>query len=477
VIESAAYPAVAADEGQFTRGSFGIALAVGLSGLAITALWLAGNGNLLRIAIPGAALFVGVVLYLSQPIRYVEYSLWLWFLTPLIRRLVDWRFGYADPNFVLLCPLLVSGVAGLALLYPSRARTTTRIPASFMLCGTAIIYAVVIDGIRQPSAETVYGLVDWLCPLIFGLHFYLNWHRYEEYRAVVSRTFLWAVPILGAYGIYQFFALPAWDSYWLTNANLDLANASFGRPEPLLVRVWSTMNGPGPFANTMMAGLLLLLVLRSRWKVPAAVAGYLSFLLSIVRTAWLSWLIGLFLILKRANPRAIGRILLSIIILAACILPLASDPRMATVISDRMKTFSDIQQDGSFQARSAMYESVLNDVIQSPVGYGFRNRGTIHGFVVDSGILVNIFTLGWLGSLFFATGILALCLKLRRPVDRGDQFPIAAKAIVVALLAQIIGGNIFVSVTGAMFWLFAGLSMAARQHYSDRSTACQSVSV
>ncbi len=124
-----------------------------------------------------------MVLYLSHPIRYVEYGLWLWFLTPLIRRLVDWRFGYADPNFVLLAPLLVSGVAGLALLYPNRARGATRVPASFILCGTAIIYAVVIDAIRHPSAETVYGLVDWFCPLIFGLHFYLNWHRYEEYRS------------------------------------------------------------------------------------------------------------------------------------------------------------------------------------------------------------------------------------------------------------------------------------------------------
>ncbi len=236
------------------------------------------------------------------------------------------------------------------------------------------------------------------------------------------------------------------------------------------MRVWSTMNGPGPFANTMMAGLLLLLVLRSRWKVPAAVAGYLSFLLSMVRTAWLSWLIGLFLILKRANRRAIGRILISIIILAACVLPLASDPRMATVISDRMKTFSDVQQDGSFQARSDMYESLLDDVVQNPVGFGFQNRRLVHGLVVDSGILVDIFTLGWLGSLLFAAGILGLCFKLRRPVDRSDQFPIAAKAIFVALLAQIISGNIFVSVTGAMFWLFAGLSMAACEYHSKRST-------
>jgi len=43
-----------------------------------------------------------------------------------------------------------------------------------------------------------------------------------------------------------------------------------------------------PFANAMMAGLLLLLMIRSTLKLPAAAAGYVAFLLSMVRTAWLA---------------------------------------------------------------------------------------------------------------------------------------------------------------------------------------------
>jgi hypothetical protein len=472
--EAAAYSPIAVDavdKGKVVRGSFGTALTVGLSGTLIAALWLTGHGDLLRVAIPMAALFVGVILYFYRPIRYVEYTLWLWFLTPLIRRLVDWRFGYADPNFVLLAPLLVSGVGGLALLRPNDRHTTTRMPPSFLLCGTAVLYAVIVDAIQDPSLDTVYGLADWLCPLLFGLHLCLNWRSYEQYRVAISRAFLYAVPVLGMYGIYQFFAPPAWDCYWLTNANLNTyaGVSSFGQPEPLLVRVWSTMNAPGPFANTMMVGLLLLLVVRSHWKVPAAIAGYLSFLLSMVRTAWLSWLVGLLLILKGTNPRAIARICLSIVLLVACILPFGSDPRVATVIKDRVNTFTDLTRDGSFQARSDMYATLLDDVVNNPFGHGFKNRGAVHGFVVDSGILVSLFTLGWVGSLLFTAGILALCFKLRRAIDHEDQFSIAAKGIVIALLAQIIGGNVFVSVTGAMFWLFGGVSMAAREHYRNQS--------
>ena len=139
--EAAVYSPIAVGavhQGQSTRGWFGIALTCGVSGVAIAALWFSGHSQLLRVAIPAAAFFVGVVLYFSAPIRYVEYSLWLWFLTPLVRRLVDWHFGYADPNFVLLSPLLVSGIGGLALLRPNRQHAMPRIPASFVLCGAAI---------------------------------------------------------------------------------------------------------------------------------------------------------------------------------------------------------------------------------------------------------------------------------------------------------------------------------------------------
>jgi hypothetical protein len=468
--KAAAYSPITLDRGQDTRGGFGIALVVGFSGLALSALWLTAHASLLRVAIPAAALLVGLVFYFSYPIRYVEYSLWLWFLTPLVRRLVDWHFGYTDPNFVLLSPLLVSGIGGLALLRLNRRHAMPRVPASFVLCGTAILYAVVVDALQHPSAETIYGFADWLCPLLFGLHFYLNWRDYERFRAAVTRTFLCAVPVLGVYGIYQFVAPPVWDSYWLgTVYDTQGIALSFGKAEPFLVRVWSTMNGPGLFANTMMVGLLLLLVVRSRLKVPAAIAGYLSLLLSAVRTAWLSWFVGLLIILKSANPRMIARICLSIVLLIACVVPLASNQRVAATISRRADTFADLSQDESFRDRVNMYRTLAADVIETPFGYGFKDRAEVKGYPVDSGILVTLFSLGWLGSLLFAAGTLALCFKLANPVDCNDQFSMACKGIAIAILAQVVSGNVFVNVTGAMFWLFAALCMAAQEQRHNRS--------
>jgi hypothetical protein len=475
MIEAAAYSPISVDpidKGRVARGIFGNALAVGLSGTLIAALWLAGHGSLLRLAIPAAAFFVGLVLYFSAPICYVEYTLWLWFLTPLVRRLVDWHFGYVDPSFILLSPLLVSGIGGISLLRPNRQYAKPSIPASFVLCGAAVLYAVIVDALQHPSLETVYGFADWLCPLLFGVHFYLNWDRYEEYRKAVTRAFLCGVPVLGIYGLYQFFAPPAWDHYWLESVyEANGIASSFGKAEPFLVRVWSTMNAPGPFANTMMVGLLLLLVVRSPLRFPAAVTGYVSFLLSAVRTAWLSWLLGLLLILKSANPRFIVRLCLSIILLAACVVPLASDPQISRVISDRIKTFSEMRQDDSFKDRAGMYRALLTEVTESPFGDGFENKDEVKGFAVDSGILITLFTLGWVGSLVFGAGVAAICLELLRQNDRQDRFSLASKAIAIAIVAQVVGGNVFVNVTGAMFWMFAGLCMSANQRQRNQTLA------
>src|SRR5579862_3551295 len=173
MIEATAYPTIVSGESAPSRRSFAAVLAILVSGVGIAALALAGQATLLRLAIPGAAVFIGVVLYFSRPVRYIEYTLWIWFLAPLVRRLVDWRFGYTEPNMILLAPLLVSAVAGLTLIVPSR-RGNGRIPPAFVLCGLAILYGFAVGMIahrdKVSPAEMVYGLANWLCPLLFGLH-------------------------------------------------------------------------------------------------------------------------------------------------------------------------------------------------------------------------------------------------------------------------------------------------------------------
>ena len=464
-MEAAVYPEVALRENRSAVGQSGVVLAGGLALLVVAALWFGGRGSLLRMALPAMAMLVAVILYISRPILYVQYTLWVWFLTPLARRIVDWRFEYTDPNFVLLAPFLVSGVAGLTLLRPS-VRANIRIPVAFVLCGSAVVYGFIVGMVQHPSGETIYGFVNWLCPLLFGIHLYINWHRYNEYRAAITNTFLWGILIMGLYGTYQFFFPPTWDTFWLTNVQYQAPNPSFGQPEPFAVRVWSTLNAPGPFANTMMVGLLLLLVTRSAVKLPAAVAGYLSFLLSGVRTAWLSWSVGLVLILKNANPRVIVRLFLSIILVLVCLVPLVADPRVATVVGDRLRTFTDLGHDESFGGRMDMYRILATEAVENPFGLGLSNMTmTRQGMPIDSGFLTAFFSLGWLGSLLLAIGTVSLFLGKPQNLEKNDEFARAGRVIMIAMLAQLVGGNIFTGINGAIFWMFAGLHLSASHRY------------
>ncbi len=463
------YPAMSLPGGR-TEGSqaeVGIVAASCLVALAV--LWFGGRGPALRVATPGIATVLGLFLYLRHPILYVQYALWVWFLAPLVRRVVDLRFGWVDPNLILLAPLLVSAVAGLTLI--RRNEVGGRFPAAFVLCGTAILYGFIVGTVQHPSVETAYAFLNWLCPLLFGLHVYLSWPEYPQYSVAIRRTFLWAVLIVGVYGVYQFLNPPAWDVYWLENIRVGAPGSSFGVPEPLMVRVWSTINAPGPFANMMMVGLLLLFSVRSRLKLPAAAGGYVSLLLSTVRSAWLGWVVGLFWILKDASSRVVARIVLSVVVLVVCLVPVVSEPHLANVIGTRLESFSDLGHDESLGARARMYRVLTGEALSDPFGQGLNNLEAAHGMAIDSGLLTLVFSMGWLGSVLFGAGMLSLFLQRGRAFEKQDEFLSVCKAAMIAILAQVVGGNVFVGITGALLWMLAGIYLAAHKYHSYAAMA------
>jgi hypothetical protein len=67
-------------------------------------------GRLLNLAFPLGTFAVGVFLYLRYPILYLGFTWWVWFLTPWVRRLIDYQSGWTDPSPVLLAPSLVTFV-------------------------------------------------------------------------------------------------------------------------------------------------------------------------------------------------------------------------------------------------------------------------------------------------------------------------------------------------------------------------------
>jgi O-Antigen ligase len=426
-----------------------------------------GMGKILNFVFPGLALIVGLYLFTKHSILYIGFAWWMWFLSPLVRRLADYRSGFTDPSPILLAPYLVSLVTIVAIFQysPSFKRPPSII---FLLAFLSVFYGYLMGVLKDGSILTTVSVkfLDWLVPISFSYYLYVSWRQYPLYRSIMQKIFPVAVLISGIYGIYQYMVAPEWDCAWLINTEL----MSMGTPEPQKIRVWSTMHGSGVFAVVMMSGLLMLMNGRGFLYLPTIGVGYLAFLLSSVRAAWVGWIVGLVSLI--ASFSSSSRIRLGVIIcaIALCVVPLATVEPFATVINERIATFSDLKNDGSGAGRLEIYQNSFNDAALNPLGYGIGNT---HSF--DSGILMIGATLGWIGGIpYFGSLLLLIFQVVKSQKNVNDLFAKSSESISLAMLSQLGFGPNSLGLPGMLLWGFLGIALAAKQYNSSmRSTASE----
>ncbi len=420
-------------------------------------------GGLLRYAFPAGSLVVGVFLYWRYPLLYIGFTWWIWFLAAFVRRLVDVQAGWADPNPVLLAPFFVT-IVSLLTFAKELPKALKGAGLPFVFCMMGVLYGLLVGLINNPPATVVVPLLNWLAPLAFGYHLYSNWRIYPDLRQTFQRIFVWGVLVMGAYGVVQFLIAPGWDRFWLQNQDTQV----FGTPNPLGIRVFSTMHSPQPFASVIVAGLVLLLASPNSLRFPASSLGYLSLLLSLARSAWLSWVVALVVFLPSLKPKLQMQLILTLLVMMIVVLPLTTIDPFASVISARVQSVFSAQNDTSYVDRSQGYSTILADAVTNVPGMGM-------GFVLksssigsnDSGILTLLLTLGWLGLLPYLGGLLLLIASLLQSREvMNDSFMSAARAISIATFAQIGLNNVMLSAFGMVLWSFIGITIAARQYYA-----------
>lgn len=437
---------------------------------------LAHVGGLLRLAFPAGAFLVGIFLYSRYPILYLGFTWWIAFLSPLVRRLVDFQSGWVDPSPVLLAPFLVMMVTGLTLV--------KKLPKSLQIGGlplvlsiTGVAYGFLVGMIKQAPVSAIVGLLNWIAPILLAFHLFVNWRDYPRYRQNIQRVFVWGALITGAYGVFQYLVAPQWDRYWLVNTGL----LAFGKPEPLSIRVFSTMNSPGPFATVMMAALLLLFSSQSVIRFPAGAVGYLSFLLSMVRAAWLGWVIAVLTFIPSLKPKLQVRLVVTVMVMAICVVPLVNMEPFSTTISARLQSFTNAKEDTSYNDRITGYTEILGEALSqvSGEGLGYYIKSDSLG-ANDSGILSMFFYLGWFGTLPYLGGIALMYFNLfQSSVGRSDAFMSAARAISLGVFAQIGLGSATAALSGVVMWSFAGAALAAQKYYDYqrlKAISAQSIS-
>jgi hypothetical protein len=444
------------------------------------AILLIGKGPILIVIFPTSSLMVGFFLYKRYPVFYVSYTLWLWFLTAFISRLNSLKYGYLIPGGMACAPIVSWISMGEFLKHlPKVLKQKDKIGISFILCFCSILYSIFIRWILNPSPASIQAEIGTflgpLAPILLGFYIYINWQNYPIYRNSIQKTFFWCVIVTGGYGL--FLIAPQWDTQSMLWTVLQDGEGDswVGKPEPLGIRVFSTMSSPFSFALNIMPGLILLNISNKKLRFLAAGVGYLSFLLSQVRTAWYSWLFAILTLLVSLKSKKQTQLILSLAILTAIVVTVASLDPFSTIISDRLQSISNFSNNQSFFERKEQTEKLSEIIMFEFIGKGFDvadiyqdniQSSYIRFFGTDNGLIQFPLQLGWFGTIPYGTGVfIILSYLFRKSPAQNDIFAVSARAIVVANLVRAATQTILIGEYALPMWIFIGIGMSSYRYY------------
>ena len=433
--------------------------------------------SVLRLLFPISSFLLGIFLFKRYPIHYVGFAWSLWIFTPFLARIADFQSAWDPQRTMLVTPFLVCAISGVTLFNNIGRAIYIGGVTPFVLTLIGLAYGTLIGLSVTSPINVMRALLDWLVPVMFGFHLFWNWKDYPKHSTAIRKIFTVLVLITGVYGVFQYITAPEWDCQWLINSGM---NSSLGSPEPFGLRVWSTMHSAGPFGIFLMSGLLLLLSDQSALKLPATVIGYLSFLLSLVRSAWGGWIIGFISIVLSVNSKMRTKLIFFVLVAAICIVPLSQMEPFADTISGRVSSISNLDEDVSFNTRTDGGGDFILQALSNPLGQGLGNvwktnsEGELVQIVTDSGIADIFFTLGWLGGIPYILGIcMMMAQSMNSPNAIQDPFINASRSISLSLLLQLIFANALLGVGGLLIWTFLGISLAGDRYYQHQQIESQ----
>jgi hypothetical protein len=326
----------------------------------------------------------------------------------------------------------------------------------------AIAYASMTSIVNMHIIEVAAGLIFWLAPVMFGFYLYLERGSYTALYNGFQRAMVGGTLVAGLYGIVQFIVLPPWDREWVDLSHM----ASIGPAEPLMMRVFSTMNAPQVLGGFLVVGILVTFRSPGRVKflaIPSAVAA-LGF--SMSRSAWLALAAGVFYFCFRLASRERVRL---IVLAACCAMVLAAATQTLDVnetLDSRFQSLTDVKNDESASDRAEAYGALIQGISKSPFGLGIgveseESGASVSDAVHDSTIVNMLLSLGILGSFVFTFGVGTLFVRILTRVDNGSPGLISLQASLIALAAEAGLNNILTGPIAFLTWSAIGLGYAA----------------
>lgn len=254
--------------------------------------------------------------------------------------------------------------------------------------------------------------------------------------------------------------------------------AEIGAAAPMQFRIFGTMNSPTVFGVAIMAGLLMLPAFRKPLRIPAGILGFAAILLTGSRTAWIGFAAGLIFLFAHADKHRRIHLIMQLGLMTALVFFLLQTPVVGTFLSERFDRFSDIQSDESFGDRVQGYEEAFLRITHEPFGEGLGSAPALHTDEVigphDSSFLESLYSLGWLGTLLYASGlILAGIAIFRCAANTNADFVDAGRAIFIAFVVQSPLNSIMLGQAGFILWAVVALTLKElrMQHNPDTNYA------
>lgn len=459
-------------------------VAIPTSFFIVTLLLLVGHqGKVVQLLYPPAAFVIALMFYRRLPAHYIGFVCWLFFLSPLVRRLVDFESGtFNDQSLILIAPMLAVALSGFSLLKNLDALGQRRC-APLVLIVVALFYAFIVGMAQVGIAAALFTLVNWLYPALIGFHLLATWDHYPTYHRVLLKMSVWGGLMMGVYGVVQFVQPPPWDAFWLIHSKMM---AAVGQPVPYSMRIWSTTNSTGPFAMIMMYLLVVSFAARGRLRIVMAIFGVAALLFTSVRSCWGGILIGLLYPVALLDGKSRLRLIAGVIGIGVLCAPVMMIDEISSKLGKRFDSIGDISNDNSFQSRAGFYGYFLPIALSNIAGQGLGTTGngtklaedkTVKsgGVVFDSGLMEVPLVLGWPGTLLYTTGIFMLMWRafLASRARPHDRFAMCGFGVSIAIFAQMIMVNTLNSTPGMFFFIGAmmpviGLRYA--RHATHRAT-------
>jgi hypothetical protein len=404
----------------------------------------------------------------KSPWEYLTLSLWFWSISPFVRRVVDYYGGFQGQSLILVTPNVLA-----LLMIPSLLTSTEllkrreTIPGALLLgpvlCGLAVSF---FKGEIFPG---IIACIDWVIPLLYYFYLVNLIPRIHEGEAHFKAFVPLNLGIIGIYGIYQCFDVPAWDMEWVRNVKLF---TMAGTSDVFKIKPFSMLNSPGTCAAWVSTLILLSLYFRSRISVVALPAALFFLALTQVRANLGAVVFGLAIALFSGQKQIVKSILLFVAVVAVVLGTMtALDPRIADALAGRFSTVGNLAEDQSAQARKELYRSLPDLMEKYPLGLGIGGigRGAVAGangstdgdFVsVDGGPIAIYLTLGWVAGSVYFIGIFVMVGAALMAARRSRSPPALALAITALGEAATLPFTNLVGLQGLIIWLPAAYAIA-----------------